>query len=56
MLILRALTFIILTWVFIYTLSYARWVWKKKNRLGAIMVFLVAIIALVLPVYSIFFR
>jgi len=47
------LSFIILVWIFLYTTSYGVWVWKKENKLGAVMVFLVAVIALVFPVYYI---
>jgi len=43
--------FIVLVWIFMYTASYGVWVWKKKNRLGAIAVFLIAAVALVFPVY-----
>jgi len=47
------LSFIILVWIFLYTTSYGVWVWKKENKLGPVMVFLVAVIALVFPVYYI---
>ncbi|SNS96854.1 hypothetical protein SAMN05446037_103043 [Anaerovirgula multivorans] len=46
---------IILLWVFLHTLSYGIWTWKKNNRLGAVMVFILAATVLVLPVYSKFF-
>jgi len=49
------ITLIFLLWLFIYTVSYGVWIWKKKNRLGAVMIFLVAAAALALPVYSLFF-
>ena len=52
----RVIILIILVWTFIYTISYGKWIWKKKNILGAIMVFLLAVTILVLPIYSIFFR
>ncbi|HHW49306.1 MAG TPA: hypothetical protein GXX14_11930 [Clostridiaceae bacterium] len=47
------IAFIALAWIFLYTTSYGVWVWKKKNILGAIAVFLVAVAALVFPVYFI---
>lgn len=52
----RIVTIIVLLWVFVYTASYGNWTWKRKNKLGAVMVYVVAIAALVLPVYTIFFR
>lgn len=52
----RIVLVIVLIWVFIYTSSYALWTWKEKNRLGGIMVFIVALAALVLPLYSVFIR
>jgi len=48
--------FVILLWSFIYTVSYALWTWKDKNRLGAVMIILLAVSIIVLPVYTIFFR
>ncbi len=39
-----------------YTISYGIWTWKKRNRLGAVMIFLVAIIAVILPIYILIFR
>lgn len=47
---------VILIWVCIYTASFGRWTWKKKNKLGAVMVFLIALAVLVLPFYTLFFR
>jgi predicted membrane channel-forming protein YqfA (hemolysin III family) len=52
----RVVLILILLWVFVYTCSYGIWTWKKENRFGAVMVFLLAAAALVLPVYSLFFR
>ncbi len=46
---------ILLVSVFIHTVSYGVWTWKKKNRLGAVMIFLVALAALVIPIYNLFF-
>lgn len=48
------LVYILLIWVFIRTLSYGKWTWDKKNRLGAIMILIVALAELILPIYSIF--
>jgi hypothetical protein len=48
------LVYVILIWVFIRTLSYGKWTWDKKNRLGAIMIVIVALAELILPIYSIF--
>jgi len=48
--------FVILLWSFTYTVSYAVWTWKDRNRLGAIMIILLAVSIIALPVYTIFFR
>ena len=48
--------FVILLWSFIYTVSYALWTWKDKNRFGALMIILLAVSIIALPVYTIFFR
>ena len=47
---------LILLWIFIYTCSYGIWTWKKKNKLGACMVFFLALVSLLLPIYTVFFR
>jgi hypothetical protein len=47
------LIFLIL--VSVYTASYGVWTWKRKNKLGAVMIFLVALSVIGLPVYSMFF-
>jgi hypothetical protein len=52
----RAVMILLLIWIFLYTTSYGWWTWKKKNKLGAIMVFFLATTALVLPLYTLFFR
>lgn len=49
------LIFIILAWVFIYTTSYSVWTFKRKNKIGAIMVFIIALIALLLPIFTIYY-
>ena len=46
--------FIILVWAFLYTMSYGIWTWKRKNKLGAVMLFLLSITIVVLPIYTIF--
>jgi hypothetical protein len=52
----RLVLVIILIWISLYTVSFGWWTWKKKNRLGAVMIFLVSFAALALPVYTLFFR
>lgn len=52
----RIILIIILLWVFIRTISYGKWTWDKKNRLGAIVIYFVAIASLIIPVYTMFFR
>ena len=51
----RLLMSVLLLWIAIHTASYGTWTWKNKNRFGAVMVFLIAIITLALPVYIAFF-
>ena len=43
---------VFLLWISIRTFSYGKWTWNKKNRLGAIMVFVIALLTLVLPLLS----
>lgn len=52
----RILIFAILIWTFVYTVSFGIWTWKKENKLGAVMVFVLALTTIVLPIYSIYFR
>lgn len=52
----RIFIIILLLLIAVYTISFGRWTWKRKNKLGAIMVFLVALATLVLPVYALFIR
>lgn len=47
---------IIIIWVFIYTISFGRWNWKKKNKLGAVMIYLLAVLMIMLPVYTVYFK
>ncbi|HOQ37507.1 MAG TPA: hypothetical protein PK033_07570 [Acetivibrio sp.] len=44
--------FIFLLWISIRTFSYGKWTWDKKNWLGAIMVFVIAALILILPMLS----
>lgn len=52
----RFFVFVILLWVFIRTISYGKWTWDKKNKLGAVMIYIVALAAIVLPIYTIYLR
>jgi len=52
---LSVVEIIIVLWGCVYTISYGIWAWKKKNRLGAIAVFVLSIAVLALPVYVMFF-
>lgn len=52
----RILIFAILIWTFVYTVSFGIWTWKRENKLGAVMVFVLAFTTIVLPIYSIYFR
>ncbi len=40
----------------IHTVSYAVWNWRNRNKPGAVMVFLVCLLATALPIYMLFFR
>jgi len=42
--------------VAVYTASYGVWTWKRRNRLGALMIFLTALLTVILPVYILIFR
>jgi hypothetical protein len=46
---------VFLSWVFIKTLSYGKWTWDRKNRLGAIAIVIIGLISLILPISGIFF-
>jgi hypothetical protein len=50
----RLLAIIIILGSFIKTFSYAVWVWKQKNRLGAIAVIALALLSLAVPAYAFF--
>lgn len=45
---------VFLLWVFIKTLSYGKWTWNKKNKMGAIAIVIIAIAELFLPIWSLF--
>ncbi len=47
---------LLLACISFYTVSFGVWTWRKKNRLGAIMIFAVALANLALPIYSLLFR
>lgn len=48
--------FVFLLWIFLKTLSYGKWTWDKKNRVGAIAIAIISVVELILPIYSVYFR
>lgn len=46
------LVYPLLLFIFIRTVSYGIWEWKQKQRLGASMVFMLALTAVVLSIYK----
>jgi drug/metabolite transporter superfamily protein YnfA len=48
--IMRIIVYVFLAAVCLHSISYGIWTWKRQNRLGAVMVFLVALLVLVAPV------
>ncbi len=40
-------------WIFVYTVSYAVWEMKNKNKLGAVCVFALSAAELALSVYTV---
>ena len=50
-----ALAVIITVGIFVYTLSFARWLIQRKNYRGGIGVFLLGVAAVVVPMYTLFF-
>jgi hypothetical protein len=48
--IMRILVYVFLVAVCLRSVSYGIWTWKKHNRFGAVMVFLVALLVLATPV------
>lgn len=47
---------VILLWIFLYTFSYCKWTWNKKNHIGAIAIFIVDLSAVALPFYLAFIK
>lgn len=47
---------VLLVWATFYTVSYGIWTWKKKNILGAITIFIMALLEIIIPMYTIFIR
>lgn len=52
----KLLIFILLIWICIRTGSYAGWTWKQKNRIGSIMLYILAVSIIVIPIYAMYFR
>ncbi|MCX8130184.1 MAG: hypothetical protein N3I35_08805 [Clostridia bacterium] len=52
----KLVVIIVLIWVALYTGSFGVWTWRKKNKAGAVMVFLITAAVLILPAYTLFFR
>lgn len=52
----RIVMMVFLAAVFLYTISFGSWNWKKKNKLGAVVVYILAVATIGLPLYTIFFR
>lgn len=52
----RILVYFVLIGIGLYTASFGVWTWNQKNRLGASMVFLVALAVLALPLYAFYAR
>ena len=48
--IIKILIYVFLVGVCLRSISYGIWTWKKQNRLGAVMVFLLALAVLATPV------
>jgi drug/metabolite transporter superfamily protein YnfA len=48
--IMRIVVYLFLAGVCLRSISYGIWTWRKQNRLGAVMVFLVALVVLAVPV------
>ena len=54
--IINSFIIIIIVCVAIYTTSYGLWTWRKKNKLGAFMIFTVALAVILFPLYLMYFR
>ena len=50
------LLFLIPLAVGIYTLCFAAWLWRQKNRRGALGTFLLTVITMAVSFYTIFLR
>lgn len=48
--------FVLLAWTLFYTVSYGLWTWKRKNRLGAVAIFIIALLVIIISIYTIFIR
>ncbi len=48
--IMRIVVYVFLAGVCLHSISYGIWTWQKQNRLGAVMVFLLALAVLAAPV------
>ncbi len=53
---LNIILIIIAVWISIYTFSYGVWTWKSKNKFGAFVVMLIALLTTVLPFMYLFLR
>ncbi len=56
MFIAMILIWIAALWAAVYCFSYGIYVWKRKNKSGAICVFLISLSSLVLMVWATFHR
>ena len=51
----KIILIIVLLWISIYTMSYGVWTYKRKNKLGGIMIFFIALVTILLPTLTIYF-
>ncbi len=54
--IFKIVVMLIVIWISIYTISFGVWTWNRKNRFGAFVVMLIALISTVLPFMYLFFK
>lgn len=47
---------LILIWIFMYTYSYGKWTWNKKNRLGGAAIIILDFLMVLVPIYITFFK
>ncbi len=52
----RIAVYLVLIGVCVYTASYGLWTWNRKNRLGAVMIFAVALALLIFPMVAFYLR